>query len=113
MIVRLISCAVGLVAVAAFAWIRRTHLRNYARRLYDWTAGSEEFWGRLETFLNETGVLYFVFPTLDAVYERARDKPPPTVTAICLSYAAAIVAFFAAVYSEKKRVRLKGPEGGH
>lgn len=110
MIARLILGAVGLLSIGIVGWFGRFKFKKYAKAFYSWSAGTSEFWGRAETFLNETAVLWFVFPTLDTLYERSNDRPSPTVTAVLVSYAVALFAFFAAVYSEKKRVELEKRE---
>ena len=102
MIARLILGAKGL----------RDKLRNFAKAIYNWSLGSSVFWGRAETFWNESAVLWFVFPLLDGIYDRARDKPPPTFESIIVSWLFAALFFNAAVYSEKRKIKLERLEKG-
>ena len=101
MIARLILGARGLLS-AGIAEVKRP-----VKAIYKWSLGSSVFWGRAETFWNESAVLWFVFPLLDGIYDRARDKPSPTVRSILASWVFAALFFHAAVYSEKRKMKLE------
>lgn len=109
--VRRIAEIVGTPAAIIWAawgvWLWRKELRTYARRLYDWSLGTPEFWGLAETFWNEAAVLWFVFPILDNFYDRHNGGPALTAKQIVSIFFWVVTFFLAAVYSDKKKKSLE------
>jgi hypothetical protein len=75
-----------------------------------WTLTTSHFWGVAEVFCNEVAVLWFVFPLLDSVYDSAKDKPPPTLSSIGLSFVVAFVFFALALFCKSRERTLEAKE---
>jgi hypothetical protein len=108
LIVGFAGIVVGAATVGWAIWHWRSLLRQYLSAVLTWSIRSSEFWGLAETFLNEVAVLWFVFPVLDDLYDRAANKPPLSIWSILGAFGVAFFAFIAAVYCKKKEMKLNG-----
>lgn len=102
------AIVIGSVGVVGWHW--RSGVKRFFLVVADWSIRTSEFWDVLETFCNEVAVLWLVFPLLDGLYDRAKDKPAPTVLSILGSFAIAFWFFIAAVYCKKKEQKLEERE---
>jgi len=109
-VVRLIAEIAGLAILGLAGWYWRSKLKLWLLALLDWSIGKSEFWDVAETYCNEVAVLWFVFPTLDSLYDRAKDKPPPSTNSILMSFAVSLGFFIAAVYCKKNAEKLEAQE---
>src|ERR1700733_5090650 len=106
---RLIA-GIVLLAMVLGGWLCRRQLRSFLRWVTYHSIETSEMWGLAETFWNEAAVLWFVFPLLNTLYERAKDKPPPSTKAVLGSFAVAIVFFSVALFCKKTEHRLAEAE---
>jgi len=85
-------------------------LKRHLLAAAKWSIGSSEFWSLAETFWNEVAVLWFVFPVLDDLYDRARNQSPLSVKSILGSFGVAFICFLLAFYCKKKEMKLREKE---
>jgi len=105
--VRLIAeVAGGLALAGGIGWLIRAKLKRLLFLVADWSIRTPEYWDLLETFCNEVAVLWLVFPLLDDLYDRNKDRPPLSRWLILMSFAVSFGFFVAALYSAKKKQKL-------
>jgi hypothetical protein len=102
---------VNVRPIAEIAGRLKARIKSLFLAIVDWSIRASEFWELLETFCNEAAVLWFVFPVLDGIYDRAESKPAPPIRSILVSFGVAFWFFIAAVYCKKKELKLKAVPG--
>ena len=99
-----------LALVPVGFWLCRRWLRKGLKWVVYHTLETSEMWGLAETFWNEAAVLYFVFPIVDSVYQRTKDKPPLSTNAILGTLGAVLVFFSVSLYCKKRHQHLAEKE---
>jgi len=88
---------------AIIAWFYRNEIRDRGRNLKaaaKRVLGQSTFFALRETFFNESAVLWFVFPLLDAIYTARRpEEKLPSTSSILGSFAVALFLFIVGLKS--------------
>jgi hypothetical protein len=109
-IYRLIAGIASLALALVGCWLCRRWLPKGLKWVVYHTLETSEMWGLAETFWNEAAVLYFVFPIVDSVYQRTKDKPPLSTNGILGTLGAVLVFFSVSLFCKKRHQHLAEKE---